>query len=78
MFHSGESCGGRNDSVLRILVERMRQIGTPRGRWEFNIKMDVNELGYVSVVQYTDQGRTFVNTVLHFQLVQMAWYIWIS
>jgi len=40
---------GERISVYRILVGKLdgrRRLGRPRRRWEENIKMDVQEVGY--------------------------------
>ena len=42
------TCGGEL-RCLQILVEESegkRPLGTPRDRWEYNIKMDLQELGW--------------------------------
>jgi hypothetical protein len=58
-------------SVYRILVGRpevKRPLGTPRRRWEDNIKLDVREIGidganWIQLAQDRVQWRAFVNTV---------------
>jgi hypothetical protein len=43
---------GEKRGVYRVLVgkpERKRQLGRPRRRWEDNIKMDFQEVGYGSM-----------------------------
>ena len=42
-------CVGERRGVYRVLVgkpEEKRQLGRPRHRWEDNIKMDLQEVGY--------------------------------
>ena len=42
------ACIGERRGVYRVLVEkpeRMRTLGSPRRRWEDNIKMDLQEVG---------------------------------
>jgi hypothetical protein len=46
----GGKCGthGRGERYIRVLVcrpEGKRPLGTPRRRWEDNIKMDFREVG---------------------------------
>jgi hypothetical protein len=43
------ACMGESRGAFRVLVgksERKRPLGTPRRRWENNIKMDLHEVGY--------------------------------
>jgi len=57
--------------VYRVLVgktEGKRPLGRPRRRWEDNIKMDLQEVGYVGMdwielAQDRDRWRALVNTV---------------
>ena len=50
--------------------EGKRQIGKPRRRWEDNIKMDLQEVGWgmdwVDLTQNRDGRRAFVNAVMNF------------
>jgi ferric iron reductase protein FhuF len=53
--------------------EGKRPLGRPRHRWMDNIKMDLKETGWVSVVwidtaRDRDQWRALVNTVLNLQI----------
>jgi hypothetical protein len=60
----------------KILVgkpEGKRPLGTYRRRWEYNIKMDLKETGWedadwIHVVQYRDQWRAVVNTVMNLRI----------
>jgi hypothetical protein len=50
-----------------------RPIGTPRRRWEDNIKMDLREIGWgdmdwIDQAQDRDQWRALVNTVMNLQV----------
>jgi hypothetical protein len=46
-----------------------RPLGSPRRRWEDNIKMDLREIGWggmdlIDLAQDRDQWRALVNTVM--------------
>jgi hypothetical protein len=50
--------------------ERKRPLGRPRCRWEDNIKMDLQEVGYegmdlIDVAQDRDRRRALVNAVMN-------------
>jgi hypothetical protein len=59
--------------VHRLLVgkpEEKRRLGRPRGRWENNIKMDLQEAGCVSMdwielAQDRDRWWAIMNAVMH-------------
>jgi hypothetical protein len=56
--------------------EGKRPIGRPRLRWEDNIKMDFQEVGYeamdwISVVQDRDRWRALVSTVRNLRVPKM-------
>jgi hypothetical protein len=60
--------------AYRILVgrpERRRPLGKPRRRWEENIKMDLQEVGWgmdwIELVQDRDRWWTLVNAVMNFR-----------
>ena len=67
------SVGDRRD-VYRVLVgkpEGRSPLGRPRRRWEDNIKMDLQEVGYggldwVELAQDRDRWRALVSTVMNF------------
>jgi hypothetical protein len=62
--------------VYRALVgkpEGKRPLGRPRRRWEDNIKMDLQEVGYggmdwFELAQDGDRSRTFVNSVMNLRV----------
>jgi hypothetical protein len=66
---------GEGRGIYRILVGRpegKRPLGSPRRRWEDNIKMDLREKGidgvnWIRLAQDRDQWRTFGNTVMDFR-----------
>jgi len=50
-----------------------RQLGRTRRRWEYNMKMDLEEVGWkgmdwVGVVQDRDRRRTLVNAVMNLRV----------
>ena len=50
--------------------ERKRPLGTPRRRWEDNIKMDLHEVGcegidWIDLAQNRDRWRALVNAVMN-------------
>jgi ribosome biogenesis protein Nip4 len=63
----GEVRGANN--ILVGKPEGRRSLGRPRRRWEDNIKMDLEEIGFRDVdwihwVQDKDRWRALVNTVM--------------
>ena len=59
----------------RVLVgkpEGRRPLGTPRRRWEDNIKMDHREVGgggdWMELAQDRDRWRALVNVVMNFRV----------
>ena len=66
--------GGRG--VYRVLVgksEGKKPFGRLRCRWEDNIKMDLQEVGYwgmdwIELAQDRDRWRTLVNAVMNFRV----------
>jgi hypothetical protein len=70
----GRPCSthGEKRNAYRILVgkpERKRPLGRPRLRWEDNIKIDPEEIGWggmdwIDLVQDRDQWRALVNTIM--------------
>jgi len=59
--------------VYRVLVgksEGKRPLGRPRPRWEDNIKMDLQEVGFrgmdwIKLAQDRDRWRALVNAVMN-------------
>ena len=66
---------GEGRGVHRVLVgkpEERRPLGRPRRRWEDNIKMDLQELGWrgmdrIAVPQDRGRLRAFANAVMNLQ-----------
>jgi hypothetical protein len=62
--------------VYRVLVGKpvgMRPMGRPRRRWEDNIKMDLQEVGYggmewIELTQDRDRWRALVNAVMNLRV----------
>jgi len=67
---------GERRGVYRVLVEKpegMRPLGRPRRRWEDNIKMDLQEVGFggkdlIELAQDRDRWRVLVTTVMNLQV----------
>ena len=64
---------GEGRGVHRVLVgkpEGKRSLGSPRRRWEDNIKMDLQEVGvggdWMELAQNKNRWRALVNTVMNF------------
>jgi hypothetical protein len=62
---------GEKRGAYRILVgrpERRRPLGRPRRRWEDNINMDLQEVGWgmdwIELAQDRDRWRALVNAVM--------------
>jgi len=71
---------GCRRGVFRVLVgkpEGKRPVGRPRRRWEDNIKMDLQEVGYggmdwIELAQETDRWRALVNAVMNLRFPYIA------
>jgi hypothetical protein len=67
---------GEKRGAHRILVGRpkgRRPLGRPRHRWEDNIKMDLEEVGWggvdcIELVQDRDRWRAVVNAVMNLRV----------
>jgi len=64
---------GGEKILYRVLVgkpEGKRPLGRPRGRWEDNIKMDLQEVGcgvtdWIELAKNKDKWRALVNAVMN-------------
>jgi len=71
---------GDTRGVHRVFVgkpERKRPLGTPRRRWEDNIKMDVQEVGFggmdqIELADDRDRWGALVNAVMSLRVPQNA------
>ena len=67
---------GERRGVYRVLVGKpkgKRPFGRPRLRWEDNIKMDLQEVGYgsmdwIELAQDRDRWRALVNAVMNLRV----------
>jgi hypothetical protein len=70
------SADGEERGVYSVLVgkpEGKRPLGTPRRRWEDNIKMNLQEVGcgcmdWIELAQDRDWWRTPVNAVINLRV----------
>jgi hypothetical protein len=68
---------GERRGVYRVLVGKLdgkRPLGSPRRRWEDNIKMDLQEVGcggmdWTQLAQDRDGWWTLVNAVMNFRVL---------
>ena len=67
---------GERRAVYRVLVrkpEGKRPLGSPRRRWEDNIKMDLQEVGcggmdWIKLTQDRETWRALVNAVMNLRV----------
>jgi hypothetical protein len=66
---------GERRGAYRVLVGKLegrRPLERPRRRWEYNIKLDLREVGWgidwIDVGQDRDMWRTVVNAVMNFRV----------
>jgi hypothetical protein len=64
-------------NAYRFLVgkpEGKRPLGRPRRRWEYNVKMNLREIGWDAMdrnhLPDRDQWKALVNTVMNLQVLQ--------
>jgi len=70
---------GERRSIHRVLVGKLegkRPLGRPKHRWEDNIKMDLQEVGWrgmdlIDLAQDRDRWRALVNAVMNFRFHNM-------
>ena len=70
------ACMGGEGGACRLLVEKSegtRPLGRPRRRWEDNIKIDLEELGWggvgwIDLADDRDKCRPLVNAVMNFRV----------
>jgi hypothetical protein len=73
------SADGEERGVYRVLVgksEGKRPLGTPRRRWEHNIKADLQEVGcgvmdWIELAKDRDRRRAIVNARMNFGFNKM-------
>jgi hypothetical protein len=67
---------GERRGAYRVLVGKLegrRPLGRPRRRWEDNIKMDLQQVGWggmdwINVAQDRDRWRALVNAVMNLRV----------
>ena len=71
------ACKGTRRGAYRVLVGKpdgKRQLGRPRHRWENNIKMELQEVGWggmdwIDLAQDRDKWRALANALMSFQVL---------
>jgi len=71
------TCMGEKKGVYRVLVgkpEGRRPLGSPKRRWEDNIKMDLQEVGcggmdWIELAQDRGRWRVLVNAVMNLRVL---------
>jgi len=71
------SAYGKKRGVYRVLVgkiERKRPLGRPRCKWDDNIKMDFQKVGYedmdwIELAQDRDRWRALVNAGMNIRVL---------
>jgi hypothetical protein len=80
----GRACStnGAKPYAYRILVkpEGKRQLGRPRCRWVYNIKIDFGEIGWdgmdwIDLAQNRDHWKALVNTVMNLRGSLKCWQV---
>jgi hypothetical protein len=74
------TCMGKRRGAYRVSVgkpEGKRRLGRPARKWEDNIRMDVEEIGWqgvdwIDLPQDRDEWRAVVNKVTTFRILQTA------
>jgi hypothetical protein len=70
------SSDGERRSVCRVLVGKpdgKRPLGRPRRRWDYNITMDLQEVGcggmdWIELAQDRDRWRAIVNALMNIRV----------
>jgi hypothetical protein len=68
---------GEKRNAYRLLVGKLegkRPLGSPRRRWEDNIRIDLREIGWggmdwIDLGQDRDQWRALVNTIMNLRVL---------